>query len=113
MVKGRKGVVIEAPGLVIEAPGQQRGERVVILMGRRWGRKGFSGGGAGLHYTCYVPQLVNEVLRDLNSDPKCRGNFVLVRLSGLVHVDNHQALLGIAAQLDLKDQLEQCVKVGL
>ena len=60
-----------------------------------------------------LPQLVNEVLRDLNSDPKCHGNFVLVRLSGLVHVDNHQALLGIAAQLDLKDQLEQCVKVGL
>lgn len=58
-----------------------------------------------------IPQVVNEVLRDLNSDPKCRDNFVVVQLSGLVHVNDHQALLGIAAQLDLKDEIEDCVTV--
>lgn len=54
---------------------------------------------------------MNEVLRDLNSDPSCRDSFLVVKLSGVVHVDDHQALLSILAQLDMRDELEDCVKV--
>ena len=54
---------------------------------------------------------MNEVLRSLNSDPRCKGNFLLVRLDGLVHSDDYQALLDIATQLDIEHELGENVQV--
>lgn len=53
-----------------------------------------------------IPQVVNQVLSDLNSDPKCSGNFLLVRLNGWMHTDDRLAMLDIAAQLDTAAQLD-------
>lgn len=54
---------------------------------------------------------MNEVIRTLNSDPRCEGNFLLVRLNGLVHTDDHLALLGVATQLDLREELGENITV--
>ncbi len=60
----------------------------------------------------HLIQLLNEVLQSLNSDPQCNGNYLLVRLDGLVHTDDHQALLDIAAQLDVEHELGENVQVS-
>lgn len=55
---------------------------------------------------------MKQVLENLNCDPKCTGLYLVVRLHGLVHTDDHQALLDVAAQLDLQEKLGDTVKVS-
>ena len=58
-------------------------------------------------------QVINEVLQSLNADPKCQGNFLLVKLSGYVHTDDRLALLDIVKQLDLEDSFGDKITVSV
>ena len=45
------------------------------------------------------------MLSDLDSDPRCRDNYLLVKLNGLLHTDDRLALLDVAMQLDVDSDL--------
>ena len=54
---------------------------------------------------------MEEVLRDLDSDERCRENYLLVKLNGLLHTDDRLALLDIALQLDVDQDVLEGAKV--
>lgn len=59
----------------------------------------------------FTTQLINEVLKSLHSDPKSKDLFLVVRLNGLVHMDDHQALLEIVTQLGLEVEPGKMIQV--
>ncbi len=54
---------------------------------------------------------MNEVLLDLDRDVRCKDNYLLVKLSGLLHSDDRLALLDIAMQLDVDSEALEGAKV--
>ena len=54
---------------------------------------------------------MNEVLGDLDSDSRCKDNYLLVKLNGILHSDDRLALLDIAWQLGLEKDINDRVAV--
>jgi len=54
---------------------------------------------------------VDKVLRELDSDVRCRDNYLLVQLNGLLHTDDRLALLDLAMQLDVDHDVLEGAKV--
>ena len=51
-------------------------------------------------------------MKRLESDKKCKKNFMKVELNGLLHTDDRLALLTIAKQLDVENMLGDKVSVS-
>lgn len=51
-------------------------------------------------------------MKCLESDKKCKKNFMKVELNGLLHTDDRLALLTIAKQLDVENMLGDKVSVS-
>ena len=58
-------------------------------------------------------QILGKVMGKLESDRKCKQNFIKVTLSGLVHTDDRLALLAIARQLDVEKALGDRITVSV
>ena len=51
-------------------------------------------------------------MESLECDKRCRQNFIKVELNGLVHTDDRLALLAIARQLDVENELGEKIAVS-
>ena len=58
-------------------------------------------------------QVLDKVMRSLESDKRCRQNFIKVELNGLVHTDDRVALLAIAKQLDVENEMGEKIAVSV
>lgn len=56
--------------------------------------------------------VVEDTFTKLNSNPKCKGNFIKVYLNGLIHTDDRLALLDIAHQLQLEANMEESLHLS-
>ena len=51
-------------------------------------------------------------MKSLESDKRCRQNFIKVELNGFVHTDDRAALLAIARQLDVENDPGEKIAVS-
>jgi origin recognition complex subunit 4 len=56
--------------------------------------------------------VLNSVFDALHNDKRCKSNYIKVYLNGIVHTDDRLALLEIARQLDVEDELGERISLS-